>query len=377
MTFAQVIGQQAVKERLKQLAASDRVPHALLFTGPEGCGKLPLALAFAQRLLCKQPTAEGDACGTCPACRMVQHQAHPDQHFVFPVVKGTASSSTTVVSDQYLPQWREQLAETPYFTHQTWVQRMGAGNQQSQISVAEAEGLMASLAIMSNQGGYRVVLVWLPELMHTATANKLLKLLEEPPQRTVFLMVTEDAGRLLETIVARTQRVHCTPLTEHDITQALVQQAHIDEEQARVVAHAAGGNFMRAMAGITVDVATAQALDLFILLMRMCYQRRVKDMHEWAEQMAQQGREAQKAFLDYCQHLVRENFMYNFRLPQLTYMNAAETQFATRFARFINERNVIDITQLLADARRDIEQNVNARMVFFDLALQLTALLLK
>lgn len=376
MQFNEVIGQNTVKQRIKQMIAEGRVPHALLFAGPEGCGKLPMALALAQRLLCQHPTAEGESCGECVACRMVSKQAHPDLHFCFPTIKPTGQT-TAAVSDQFLPEWRKQLAITPYFTRQTWLKCMGVEKQQSQIGVAESTNILMKLANVSSQGGYRVIIIWLAEQMNEECANKLLKILEEPPAQTVFILTANEPDKLLTTILSRTQRIDFPPLSADDIAQALEQLNGLQAEDARLVARSAEGSYTRALEQVTMNADTAQFFDLFVLFMRLCYMRKIRDLYEWSQQLSSWGREKQKAFLEYAQRLVRENFMYNFHSPELNYMNRQEQDFSVNFARFINERNVIGIMEELSAAQRDIEHNVNANMVFFDFSLKMIVLLIK
>ena len=376
MNFSDIIGQDAVKEQLRRQLADGRVPHAQLMAGPEGSGKLAAALALAQALLC--PAAgDGGACGECPSCRMAARLAHPDLHFAFPVFK-PAGQGAPAVSDQYLAPWRELVAETgAYFGRAEWMRRIGVANQQLLIGVGESDLMLRKLSLKASQGGRKVMVVWLPELMNLEAANKLLKILEEPPQDTVFLLVADEPERLLPTILSRTQRVDFRPLPDAVLARALVERNALQEADAKVVARQSAGSYVQACRRLAVDEDEALFFDMFVLLMRLSYMRKIKDMHAWAEQVAGWGRERQKNFLDYCQRLVRENFVYNFRRPELNYMTAREADFAVRFARFINERNVIGIMNELADARRDIVQNVNPRMVFFDFALKMIVLLIQ
>lgn len=375
MRYDEVIGQEDIKARLRRQLEEGHVPHAQLFAGPAGCGKLPMALAYASALLCRQP-AGGEACGQCASCRMLAHWAHPDLHFVFPVVKRKGQSGDAT-SDQYLTEWREQLGESAYFDRLEWLARIHVENQQSLIGVAESDQILRKLSLKSSQGGYKVMVVWLPEQMNVAAANKLLKILEEPPADTTFLLVSNEPERLLPTILSRTQRVDFRPLSQREIELALMQRNGLQEADARAVARLCEGSYTQALAQLRVDKDSALFFDMFVLLMRLSYMRKIKDMHEWAERVADWGRERQKHFLDYCQRMVRENFVYNFQRPELNYMSRQESEFAVRFARFINERNVIGIMDELALAQRDIEQNVNPRMVFFDFALKMIVLLIQ
>lgn len=375
MLYSDVIGQEEVKALLRRQLTEGRVPHAQLFAGPEGCGKLPVALAYASALLCQHPT-EGAACGTCRACRMTAKLAHPDLHFVFPVIKQKGQTGEPV-SDQYLDEWRELLEESAYFDRLTWLARMGVENQQSIIGVAESNAILKKLSVKAGQGGYKVMIVWLPEQMNTAAANKLLKILEEPPSETVFVMVADRPELLLPTIVSRTQRIDFRPLTEAEIGEALLTRHALQPQDAKLVAHLSEGSYTKARGLLRTNEETAIFFDMFVLLMRLSYMRKIKDMHDWAERVAGWGRERQKHFLDYCQRLVRENFIYNFRRPELNYMNSSEADFAVNFARFVNERNVIGIMDELGAAQRDIAQNVNPKMVFFDFALKMIVLLIR
>lgn len=376
MLFSDVIGQERVKRQLGRMLSEGHVPHALLFTGAEGSGKLPMAVALASRLLCVSPTPVGEPCGECRGCRMVKALGHPDLHFVYPVFK-PAGQSSSATSAQFAAEWREQLAATPYFTMQQWLRRIGVENQQALIAVAETNEIVSRLATVSNQGGYRVFVVWQAELMNEEAANKLLKILEEPPAQTVFVLASAHPEKMLETIRSRTQRIDFPPIEENDMAAALRTSCGLQDEDARRVAHASGGSFTAALSQVSADAEQEQNFDMFVLLMRLCYMRKIKDLYEWAQQMAGWGRERQKNFLDYAQRMVRENFVYNFRLPELNYMSRKEADFAVRFARFINERNVIGISEEISAAQRDIAQNVNARMVFFDFALKLIVLLIQ
>lgn len=376
-----VIGQQHVVAHLQKQWAEERIPHALLLAGPEGSGKMAIALDYARLLLCEHPQQrEGMAqpCGQCRGCAMTRNLAHPDLHFVFPVIRPkSASSSANIICDLWIREWREMLAEGAYFDLQKWEEKMGIENQQPIIYSNESDEILRKVSLVSSQGGYKVVLIWLPELMHVTCANKILKLLEEPPTQTVFLLCCNHPEQLLPTILSRTQRIDIKSLPETEIAEALCRERGLSESDANHIAHIAAGSYTRALRQMVVSNEEREFFEMFVLLMRKCYLREIKEMHAWSEQMAGWGRERQKAFLDYAQRLVRENFVYNFRLPELNYMSTEEAEFSIRFARFINERNVIGISEELSLARRDIEQNVSPRMVFFDFALKMIVLLIQ
>lgn len=373
MHFEDVIGQTEVKQRLLRLCAEHRMPHALLFAGPEGCGKLPVALALAQNMLCRNPNADGTACGCCRGCKMVMHWAHPDLHFVFPIVKSESSAT----SASFLSEWRKRLQESPYFSLQDWFADLNMENKQALIPVAEAEGLVTELAKVTNQGGFRVIVIWQADLMNEPMSNKILKILEEPPSKTVFMLISEHPERLLPTIRSRTQRIDFPPLGVEEMTEALVRLHGLEGEDAQQVARAAAGNYIKARAEVTFRDTNSVFFELFVSLMQNAFLNKVKELHRWAEQVAGWNRERQKALLEYMQRFVRENFIYNFQLPELNYMSRREEGFAKNFARFVNERNVKFFMEEISSAQRDVEQNVNARMVFFTFALKMHALLKK
>ena len=327
MTFDEIIGQEVAKRRLLAELEQGRVPHALMLTGPEGCGALPLAIAFAQRLL-------GNGV-------MAEQLQHPDLHFVFPIYKKFGSQKPTYCDD-FIKEWRELCLRQPYFGMAEWMAACGAENQQLVIYGDESDAVTRKLSMKSSQGGYKVVVVWLAEKMNETCANKLLKLLEEPPAQTVFLLVSEQPERLLQTIRSRTQILELVPLQERTIE-------HADEPMF---------------------------FELFVSLMRLSYVRKVKEMKQWADKMAALGRERQKNFFAYAQRMVRENFIYNFqRQAELNRMSGEEAQFAVKFAPFINERNVWGIVEELSLAQRDIEANVSAKFVFFDFSLKMIVLI--
>lgn len=372
MKFSSIIGQQAVKQHLLQMVHDDRVPHALMLCGPQGAGKLPLALAFAHYLLCSQPGAE-EPCQACADCRMLQQWSHPDLHFSFPVYKAKSSEHPT--SDDYLAPWREQLERNPYFDVEQWLADIKAENQQIVLYVQESDALQKKLALKSSQGGRRVVVMWLPERMQPQMANKLLKLIEEPPSQTHFILVSNDPDMVLGTIQSRVQRINVPALSEEEIAEALVERMGVEPSKAQNLAHVAQGNYTAALKRLDAESEEAQFFELFKTLMRSSYARKIKDMHAWAQEVAALGRERQKRLLAFCQRLIRENFMYNFHRPEISYLTPDEEAFSLRFAPFVNERNIIGITEVLSDAERDIEQNVSARMVFFDLSLKMIMLL--
>ena len=368
MAFEQVIGQLEVQQRLTQMVSEGRLPHAIMLCGPQGCGKKALAIGFAQMLLAR--TANDEA--------MLRKLEHPDLHFTYPTIKlPSMGSDHKPVSDDFAKEWHELVMGGLYFTMTEWLEQMGGENQQAIITAGESDELVRKLSLKSSQGGYKISLVWLPERMNTECANKILKLLEEPPSQTVFIMVSEEPDRLLETIRSRVQRIDVKRIADYDVHKALVEKRGLTENMAQRITRMANGNWLKALQMLSTDSENELFLDMFQSLMRLAYQRKVKDLKTWSERMAAMGRERQKRFLEYFLRLVRENFMYNFQQPDLCYMTQREEDFARNFARFINESNVLPITDLANVAIRDIGQNANAKIVFFDFALQMIVLLIQ
>ena len=252
---------------------------------------------------------------------------------------------------------------------------MGAENGQAIIYAKESDEITRKLSLKSVEGGYKITLVWLPEKLHEVCANKLLKLLEEPPEQTIFLLVSENPEMILPTILSRTQRFNVPGIAEEDVEIALCERYGIQPEDSKAIAHIANGNFIKALETISLNEENQQFFDLFVSLMRLAWQRKIREMKQWSEQVAALGRERQKNFLDYCQRMTRENFIFNLHRKELNYLTRQEENFATRFSPFVNERNVAGIMQELSEAQLHIGQNVNPRMVFFDFALKMIMLL--
>ncbi len=377
MYFKDVIGQQEVIERLVKDAQAGTVPHALLFCGPEGVGKLQTAIAFARYLLCRDKGTAADSCGTCPACVKMDKLVHPDLHFVFPVINKSKSTGRSTVSDDEISTWRETVLEQQYFGFEDWLAAIDADNKQARIFVTESESILGKLSLKSVEGGYKVMIIWHAEKMNAECANSLLKLLEEPPAGTVFILTTDTPELMLETILSRTQRIDFKRIPAELIEQKLTGPGYLlDSDTAAKIAHLSGGSWLKAMNALRVNAESDEFLEYFMQLMRLSYGRRLKDLKIWSDNVAGGGREWQKRFLAYCQRMIRENFICNFHNPELNYMTEQERQFSVRFAPYVNENNIIGLTEVLSDAQRDIEQNVNSKMVFFDLSLK-TIMLMK
>lgn len=376
MKFDKVIGQEEAEARLQQLVDEQRIPHALMFTGPEGCGKMALALAFASFLLGERWNGKSllaNASAITNAEAMLAQWQHPDLHFSYPVIKSKgAGSDSKITSEDFAKEWRQMLGGGPYFSLEQWMRYMNAENQQASIFEAESDRLMRKLNLKSSLGGNKVSLIWLPERLNLTSANKLLKLLEEPPLKTFFLLVSEHPELLLETIRSRVQVFAVTRIDDESVSEALTERQGIAPEDARRIARIANGNWMKALEEIDADNENKEFFVLFVTLMRKAYAKDVKSLKAWSQTVADFGREKQKRLIAYMMQMVRENFMYNFHTPQLCYMTQAEETFAQKFAPFINERNVLLFQNRLQLMMRDISQNANGKLQFFNFALEVT-----
>lgn len=372
MYFRDIIGQEEIKQRLIHSARTGIVPHAQLFTEQGGAGAFALALAYGRYLNCTN-RSDQDACGKCPSCLKYNELAHPDLYFVFPIV--AKKEKKKEVCDDYLVEWRGFLKDRPYFNMDGWLDYIEAGNSQAIIYSKESDEIIRKLSLKIYEAEYRILLVWLPEKLHSTCANKLLKIIEEPPTNTIILMVSEVPDQVLGTIQSRAQRINVRGIHPENMATAMAAQFNLTCDDAKHIAHLAGGSYLKAVEAISVGEENSFYLEQFKGMMRNSWARNVKGMKEMADVLAAIGRERQKNFLAYCQHLIRENFMYRFQAPELNYMNRDEAGFAVKFAPFINERNVFDIMEELAKAEQHVTQNVNAKMVFFDLSLRLTVLI--
>lgn len=378
MNWSEVIGQEDIKQKLTSMVDDEHVPHAMILCGPYGCGKMAMAMAMASYLLTEGSMRINPQFNKANSEAMLGQWEHPDLHFSFPTIKRAGMSADhQPVSGDYAKEWRQMLMQGPYFNISQWMDYMDAANQQAIITGAESDELARKLSLKSSLGGYKVAVIWLPERMNLTSANKLLKLLEEPPHQTIFIMASEEPEKLLDTIKSRTQRIDMKRLTNKDICNALVQQRGIDEASAQRIARLANGNWMNALDALNTSNENRQFFDMFTMLMRLAYTRNIKELKKWSEAVAAYGREKQRRMLVYFIGQVRENFMYNFRNPELTYMTVEEENFSKKFSPFINELNVIEISELMERANRDIGQNANAKIVMFDMALKMIVLLLR
>ena len=377
MKRKEVIGQEEVWQRLITMVREDRLPHAIMLCGPQGCGKMALALAFASYLICQNREGHDEACGECRQCKMLEKWGHPDLLFSYPTIKTpNMGSEHKPVSEDFAEEWRNMISRSPYFNIEQWMTEIGAENQQAIITAGESDELNRKLSLKSSQGGYKVSVIWLSERMNIECANKILKLIEEPPSQTIFIMVSENPDNLLETIRSRVQRIDVKKTDNESIQKALVGKYGISEDDAMRVARLANGDWLTAVSELSADGENKEFLADFQSLMRLAYQRNVRELKHWSENINSYGREKQKRFLTYFLRLIRESFMYNFQQPELSYMTSQEEAFTANFARFVNENNILQITELANKAIRDISQNANGKIVFFDMALQTIVMLM-
>ncbi|MBO5664954.1 MAG: DNA polymerase III subunit delta [Bacteroidaceae bacterium] len=367
--FKDIIGQTAIVDRLRRSVDENKLAHALLISGPQGNGKLPIAIALANYLLCGG--SGNDACGACPACVKLSKYIHSDLHFVFPVKKKKGGSDSAPVSDDYIAEWRDLLLKNPYFSYDDWLARLDVENQQPMIYERESSEILHKLSMQSREGGWKVVIIWLPEKMKEACSNKLLKIIEEPPHKTLFLLVSEEPDKIIATILSRTQRIDVPRISQTDIENALISRYGLAFDDAKAVAQQSAGNWEKAEEQLSVSEEKALYLDLFMQLMRVAYARNIREMKAWSERVAAMGRERQKRLLEYCQRMIRENFIMNFKDDSMLYMSQAERNFSVRFSPFVNERNIFGIMEELSETQRHIEHNVNAIIVFFYMSLRM------
>lgn len=360
MQFKDVIGQDDVKALIIKSVKDGRIPHAQLYWGDEGVGKLALALATVQYINCEHPT-DTDSCGECESCRLISRLTHPDLHFVFPITK---DGSKSVSCDSFLPQWREMILRSPYFNMHEWMQEINESGKIGTIYTAESEVIAKKLSTTSLKAKYKSAIIWLTEEMQEAGANKILKLLEEPPADTLFILVSEHPELVLSTIRSRTQSIHIKRIDTEKLT------AHFPEKIARL----SGGSYIKARELMKESSATSEMTARYRLLMLCAFQKNLVKLREVAEE-ASKSREECLVFLDYAAKITRETFIANLCNPTLTYMTDSEAAFAEKFRKFIDESNIERIIEHITQASLDIERNANIRIAFFDMGLQLFTLI--
>jgi DNA polymerase-3 subunit delta' len=373
MRFNEVTGQQEIKRKLIQSVSLNRISHAQLFLGPEGSGSFPLAMAYSQYILCTNRTEE-DSCGTCPSCIKVRRLVHPDVHFVFPVAV-TKSIQKNPVSDDFIAEWRTFVMEDPNIVPDTWYNQIGVENKQGAINRYESTAIMRKMNLKPFESEHKIVIIWLPEKINDTASNKLLKIFEEPPPGTVFLLVSENTDNILPTILSRTQIIKIPAIRNEDLYQAIAAHFDFPEEKMMDAVQLAGGNYNKAVEYLNTSSEADYQFDMFIRLMRLVYSVNLKDLLSWVDEMASAGREKQKSFLLAAIRLIRENLLLHISKPELVKMTGEERAFSEKFSSFISEKNVTGIADELNLACNHIEANGYARIVFLDLSLKLSRLI--
>ena len=379
MLFKEIIGQEKTKVQLIKSVENKRIPHAQLFVSPKGSGSLPLAIAYAQYILCQN--SGGENITGNEACNLKFNKlVHPDMHFAFPVATN-ASVKKHPVSDLFLMEWRDFIKSNPYGDLLDWYQQLGIENKQGQIGVDEAESIVKKLSLKAYEGNFKVMLIWMAEKMNIAASNKLLKLIEEPPEKTVLLLITENEDQIINTILSRCQVVKLLPLSENEIRDALVEREHINENEAIKIAHQSDGNWNNALKILHHSTNEEQFEQWFITWIRTAFKAKgnasvIQELVAWSDAIASSGREIQKSFLNYCLQFFRQAMLLNYTAEELVYIEPKTSGFdLAKFAPFIHGGNILEINKELNDAIYHIERNGNAKIILLDLSIKLTRLL--
>jgi len=378
MFFKDIDDHKAIKQKLIGSVQQNRVSHALLFSGPEGNGKLSSAIAFAQYLSCENKS-ENDSCGTCSSCLKYQKFVHPDLHFVFPVVK--TKSVNKPVSDNFIKEWREFLSESVYHGFDKWLKKMGTENQQAGIFAQESEEIIKKLNLKPFESEYKVMIIWMPEKMNISASNKLLKMIEEPPPKTIFILVTEDSEKIIKTILSRTQLIKIPKINEEVMFERIKKTYDFENDKIKEITRTSDGNFLKAEEIIKniKNNAEQDNFSKFTQFMRDAYGLKIIELTKWAEIMAKSGRETQKNFLRYALKLLRENFILNIspeNQNKVIFLTDNEKNFSVKFNKFIHKNNIFQLVNEFNEAYNHIERNGYNKLIFLDLALK-TARLLK
>jgi DNA polymerase III subunit delta' len=374
MNFSQIPGQKEIKIKLLRSVKEERVSHAQLFAGPEGCGSMALALAYARYISCEN-RSETDSCGICKSCVKYDKLIHPDLHFVFPVIKG--KKATDPVSDNYIEEWREFVKKSPYFTINNWMDSIEVGNAQGMIFASEASEIIKKLSLKTFESDFKIMIIWLPEKMHQATSNKLLKMIEEPPEKTLFLLVSEEPDKVIPTILSRCQLIKIPSFTVDDVGKYLIARFGLEKERAEDISHVSNGNITRAIELCENEDSSMANLERFKSLMRFAWKRDIISLINWSEEIASTGREAQKNFISFSLRLLRENLMLSLgqMKNKIVYLTGSEADFSSKFHPSINQNNIYPLNEELNLVYSHIESNGNAKIIFLDLALKVTRLI--
>ncbi len=376
MKFSQVIGQKEVKQKLRHAFNEGRIAHAIMFLGPEGNASLPLALAFAQYVSCPNRTEE-DSCGTCPTCRKITSLQFADMYFTFPFFnKSDGGSDKKTICDDYMKEWREQVSTNPYAGLDDWRDKLTKENKQLHISVYEAGKVIQNLTLKSFEGGHKFQFIWMAEFLKPDTANKLLKIIEEPPANTIFLLVANSVENILQTILSRVQTIHVPRIEDEDIVNALVAE-NMASAKAAEIAHFAHGDWNKALRLSKSENPDEYYSQQFQTWMRMCFKKNMPWLLKWADEMHQLPREEQKHFLSYALDQIRQNLVLNYTGDAIVRMNNEEKDFSVKFSKFINDLNAEELMDEITDAFNDIARNAYTKLVLADLSVKVHYLLVR
>ena len=375
MLFSEIVGHDDLKKRLIQSVNENRVAHAQLFVGTEGSGKMPLAIAYAQYINCQNRT-ESDSCGVCPSCKKYMSLSHPDLHFIFPTATNK-SVKKDPESDLFLAEWREYFSDCQgYVNLSEWFDKLDIENKQGIINVRDASTVIRKLSFKSYESEYKVVILWMPEKLNVFSANKLLKLIEEPPEKTLFLLVAENQEEVLSTIRSRCVLVKVPRLDTAVIKDALVEKCGCSEQLALDAATMSNGNWPLAKRfSNDIDNEMLYA-DTFRKWMRYCFKGAVPELIDFvANEIKGLGREKQKALLEYGLNIFHCSLLINNNISSAVMLTSAEKTFAQNFAPYINMKNVTQICALFEESINQIVRNANAQLVFMDDSLKMSKLL--
>jgi DNA polymerase-3 subunit delta' len=375
MKMDRVIGQEGIKSHLIEAIKNGRIAHAQLFTGKKGSGGLPLALAYAQLIVANFSTGDWTEKPDESALIKSQKIVHPDIHFVFPVNKTDTIKPKDPVSDDFIHLFRKVIIKNPYQSLNDWYNFIGIGNSQGKIGVPEIVILLKKLSLKPFESKFKVIIIWMPELMNDQAANKILKILEEPPKNTLFLLVSEDTDQLLPTIISRTQIVKLAPLTDQEVASGLITQFKIPTTQASGMAHLASGSYQRAIKLTKENKIGEFNRNEFVSWMRLCFTKDVNSLMMWSANMAKQKRENLKLFFEYALHMFRESLILNYCDPSLLRLEGSEKEFAIKFAPFINQANCIRMVNEFEEAIVHTGRNANSKILLFDLSIQVMKLI--
>lgn len=368
MLFTEVVGQKNIADKLILESQNDKVAHAQLFVGKAGYGGLPLALAFSRYLLCENPL-DGDSCGKCSSCHKVDILQHADLHFSFPVVQAIGKTSSG-----FMKEWRERVTESPYFDLNDWIKKIDPKERKPIISVEESQELIKKLQLRSHEGGKKILIMWMASEMNTSCANKLLKLIEEPPKDTVLMLISESEDQLLQTINSRTQNIILPRVAYDEIVDALIAR-QVGRSSAESIASRCEGDIVEAFKLANENIEDDSNKDRFIQLMRVCYKKNVLDMMNWSDEIASAGREQQKNFIKYALYMFRQSMMKNYTGKQLMRASEDEETFLDNFSVFISGNNILELMQRFNDAHYHIDRNANSKILFMNLCFKVMRLI--